>query len=466
MTSENPPRLWLIDDNVIGSGGHFLELASLLAAAANEMGYAARLAVHQSFDQNESALGCDPIFRVRRMTRWSLGVDGGSSVVRNALGEPIGSTLVKRAWHRLRDPLSVRNHTPATMLQCWSEDFQTLVQQWKPGPHDRIVINTGDDFQLLALGRALSELDLAHSLTIHVILHFALYEGAEPNAQAKLYGKQVNAVLSGINGHLVRLHATTEPLARQLGEVGVEVTPIPYPTRPRATVDKSRDILPLDQRSLKIVLAGLPRAEKGRGQMKAMLSGIWDTHLKTGDFSIAMQMPRRRWQRMIPMNLRNEYRQAIENEGTDAGRLEIKSGDLDTESYNRFLDSADVGLFLYEPQRYVARCSGVLLEMFLRGVPVIVPKGCWLSEQLELAGGEGGVGYSYQSIDQLPQLLRQVRREYPSIRRRAALHAQRIRDLHNASNTLSVMGIPDLAGSMLRSAPRIERARKMLLDTE
>ena len=453
MTSQNPPRLWLMDDNVIGSGGHFLELASLLASSGTEMGYASRLAVHQSFDPDESELGCDPIFRVRRMTRWSLGVDGGSRVMRNALGEPIGSTWGKRTWHRFRDPLSVRNPTPATMLQCWSEDFQTLVQQEKPGPHDRMVINTGDDFQLLALGRALSELDLAHSLTIHVILHFALYEGVEPDAQARLYGKQVNAVLSGIKGHRIRLHSTTEPLARQLDEVGVKVTPIPYPVRSRAMVDQSRERLSLDQRSLKIVLAGLPRAEKGRGHMKAMLSGIWDTHLKTDDFSIAMQMPRRRWERMIPRELRGEYRRAMEKQEPDAAnRLEIKSGDLDAESYNRFLDSADIGLFLYDPQRYVARCSGVLLEMFLRGVPVIVPKGCWLSEQLDLAGGEGGIGYSYQSIDQLPQLLYQVRREYSSLQRRAAVHAQRIREVHNAGNTLREMGIPAPAGSLLRAS--------------
>ena len=457
MMSENPPRLWLMDDNVIGAGGHFLELASLLAGAANERGYSSQLVVHESFDENDSALVCDPVFRVRRMTYWSLGVDGRSRVSRNTLGEPIGGTRLERAWHRLGDPLSRRNVRPATMLQRWSEDFQRLVRQWNPQPHDRIVINTGDDFQLLALSRALSELNLAHPLTIHVILHFALYEGAEPSTRAKLYGEQVNAVLRRTNGHLVHLHATTEPLTRQLGAVGVKVTPIPYPIRPPASGDKSgdnlRDNLNQDQRSLKIVLAGMPRAEKGRGQMKALLSEIWSSHLETGDFSIAMQMPRQRWQRMIPMDLRGEYRRAMKNEGNDAAnRLEIHSGDLDAESYNRFLDSADVGLFLYDPQRYVARCSGVLLEMFIRGVPVIVPKGCWLSEQLDLAGGDGVIGYSYQSIEQIPQLLRQVRREYSSIRQRAALHARKTCDLHNASNTLRAMGVPDLAAFALRAS--------------
>ena len=53
MTSSNAPRLWLIDDNVVGTGGHFLELASLLAGGAEELGYAPRLAVHQTFNEHD-----------------------------------------------------------------------------------------------------------------------------------------------------------------------------------------------------------------------------------------------------------------------------------------------------------------------------------------------------------------------------------------------------------------------------
>lgn len=48
MTISNAPRLWLIDDNIVGTGGHFLELASLLAAGGKDLGYAPRLAVHQN----------------------------------------------------------------------------------------------------------------------------------------------------------------------------------------------------------------------------------------------------------------------------------------------------------------------------------------------------------------------------------------------------------------------------------
>ena len=113
---------------------------------------------------------------------------------------------------------------------------------------------------------------------------------------------------------------------------------------------------------------------------------------------------------------------------------------------------ADVGLFLYNPQRYVARCSGVLLELLIRGVPVVVPQGCWLSDQLDLAGGNGSIGYSYSSTNQIPALLHQIRHDYAELSNRAAQHAEKTVRLHNAANTLVTMGIPDLAVSALRAS--------------
>ena len=51
--------------------------------------------------------------------------------------------------------------------------------------------------------------------------------------------------------------------------------------------------------------------------------------------------------------------------------------------YAELLCGADVGLMLYDATRYYARCSGVLLEMLCAGVPVLVPAGGWLADQIE-----------------------------------------------------------------------------------
>jgi hypothetical protein len=92
------------------------------------------------------------------------------------------------------------------------------------------------------------------------------------------------------------------------------------------------------------------------------------------------------------------------------------------------------------------------LELLIRGVPVVVPKGCWLSEQLDLAGGDGSIGYSYTSTKQIPALLHQIRRDYPDLSRMAGMHAEKTLRLHNASNTLCTMGIPDQAVAALRAS--------------
>jgi hypothetical protein len=55
---------------------------------------------------------------------------------------------------------------------------------------------------------------------------------------------------------------------------------------------------------------------------------------------------------------------------------------LSTEQYLRLIRRSHIGLFLYDADEYFARCSGVLVEMLKAAVPVIVPAGCWMSEQI------------------------------------------------------------------------------------
>jgi hypothetical protein len=52
------------------------------------------------------------------------------------------------------------------------------------------------------------------------------------------------------------------------------------------------------------------------------------------------------------------------------------------DDYVDLICNSDVGLFLYDGRQYYARCSGVLVEMLAAGVPVIVPAGSWLADQI------------------------------------------------------------------------------------
>lgn len=59
---------------------------------------------------------------------------------------------------------------------------------------------------------------------------------------------------------------------------------------------------------------------------------------------------------------------------------------LHDDEYGLYLGESHLVLLPYDADRYVARTSGVLAEAIHAGVPVVVPEGTWLSEQLRRHG--------------------------------------------------------------------------------
>ena len=55
---------------------------------------------------------------------------------------------------------------------------------------------------------------------------------------------------------------------------------------------------------------------------------------------------------------------------------------LNSRDYCQLNRQCDIGLLPYNRSRYHARCSGVLVELLSAGVPVVVPAGTWLADQL------------------------------------------------------------------------------------
>ncbi|WP_182870762.1 hypothetical protein [Stieleria mannarensis] len=450
-----------MDDNVRDIGGHYLELASLLADGAYRLGYLPQLVAHQTLpklnpdlsrDSRLDHLCIDARFAVRRMENWSLGVDGSSHVGRDIQGTPNDGALPERLWQTVCDGASRPARRPKAMLQSWASVFAESVLQFSPRPLDKIVVNTGGDFQLLALAHAVGELDRRGEtgpMTIHVVFHFAVYETVV-TARARAFGRQVNAAMAAMQGHRVHLHATTESLQQQLAAVGVDATAIPYPTRYRSGRQRESS----SSNATKILLAGMPRAEKGRGQIYGLLESIERPLLRSGRFVWSMQLPPKRWQRMIPPSMQSgcDAKSPDQTERLADAGLEVLRGNLTSQAYHDWLDTAGIGLFLYDPGRYVARCSGVLLEMMIRGVPVIVPDGCWLADQVRQAEHNGPIGWIYRSVDQIPEILNTAEATLAEINANCRRHAAHIAAYHSGKNSLLKMGIDDHAAASVRQA--------------
>jgi glycosyltransferase involved in cell wall biosynthesis len=376
------------------------------------------------------------VFGTRRLFRWSLGVDGKSSYQRDLNGNPIGGSPLQNAAGRIADLLVPASRRPTRMIHQWSEDLRRLLTKLQPTSSDILLINTADDFALLALAAALQRLELP-PLRIHALLHFALYDSAQGDRTEHMrqLGRQLRASLQHLSQHHVQLHATSDALAEQIRELesGHRIRSIPYPTRPCQLSAGS------EGPRLNAMIAGMPRAEKGKDAIPSFLAEIEEGLLKQGRYRLSLQLPPDRWRSMVPASLQRSCEEAMP--GQSKRTVEIITSHLSTEAYHRWLSTADLGLFLYDPKRYEARCSGVLLEMLARGVPVIVPDHCWLAQQVRQAGGHRSIGFIYQDRSEIPDLMRQFAARRDEILPRSKAHAASIAKRHNGRNSLLAMGI-------------------------
>jgi hypothetical protein len=441
-------RLLFVDDNIRSLNGHYLEMASLMCEGACQLGYDAMLATHDSFRGSEElAAMWSSAFTGQRMLPWSLGVDGQSRVGRDLDGRPIGGTRLQNLAQSLRDRFTPADRRPSSLLKRWANELTQWLTQQHVSSEDTLVLNTGDDFQLLALAQALGSAGANIPGNIHVIFHFAIRDSDTPRDRIEQLGEQVRRTLSKITrntshiGPTVHLHATTEPLAKQMREAGIEVKSIPYPIRYRQPLKLKHDV-----GCVNILLGGLPRREKGTKSISAFLSSIYDPYLIDNRFRISLQLPQKKWKRIVPRNLHeHSHLRAITSNGltpeSPTTPLNVITTVLGTSQYQDWLDTAELGLFLYEPQRYVARCSGILLELMMRGVPVLVPDQCWLADQVRSAESHGSIGHIYRTLDEVPELLHTIACNYQQLRLHANRFAKTVAARHHPTNTLLTMGI-------------------------
>ena len=436
-------RILFADDNIRSQDGHYFEIARLMRDSARVNGYETRLATHREFPTDaDTDPFTDRIFSVNRMVVWSLGVDGRSRTKRNDFGAPTGDTLAGRTRQRCADRLALRNRRPTAMLAQWSSDFSQWLNDISATSADTIVINTADDFQLLALSRALQQRNTEAPHAVHVIFHFAITEADNHDGRQHLFGSQINEVQDGLPASSLTYYATTPGLTRQLQQVGVRADCLPYPTRPREIVPANTD--KYDGR-LNVLLGGWPRREKGVNSITRLLTELTTGGLASDQLRWSLQLPAKKWQRIVPTDLHHSCdildSSLIGSPTGSSALIELITSTIPSDVYQRWLDTADIGLFMYDPQRYQCRCSAVLLELMLRGIPVVVPDDCWLADKVRAAKTPHQVGLIYRDINEVPHLLIHIADNYLAFRKAAAANAPVIAAEHHPFNTLKKMGL-------------------------
>ncbi len=365
----------LIDHSLKDVGGHHYSYAREFLAAARRAGFEPVLATNRRFRERgafEDAATVLPLFRNESYTPLTFDMQAFRPGVQRAIRRPgLGAR-----W---------RSYRRARLARAFAHDCRSLFQQLRLSAGDQVFLATASEIDLAGLSAFLRANRAFPAVDWHVQFHFGIFQGRDPDYARQTAAEEAlreifRGALAGLEDLRLHCYCTTEPLSVQYRRLGVAAfETLPYPVN--ADLRAAPPAVPAAQTApgavpVRIVCLGHARREKGLTALTAVIDGLWDAHLCDGRAQLLVQTHRRR--------ARRELEAQVARHGARGAppALVFAPFPLDLAGYSALVRSAGIGLLLYDSARYYARCSGVLLELLCAGVPVIVPAGCWLSEQI------------------------------------------------------------------------------------
>lgn len=358
----------LIDHSMRDLGGHYYTYASCVLPAAERAGFQPVLAMHREFRDLPAlppSWQSHPVFRNKSYSQRY--VETGS--VNGTLGG---------WWSRTRSKWRARER--ARLADSFAEDCATLLSKVVLEPGDHVFFASASEIDLEGLAMFLQKAPARYrQIHWHLQFHLGNFEGRDPDyAEQRTRRDFMRGIflhaLERIPEHHIHLYCTTRELTAQYEYL--DVAPfhtLPYPVHPLFLLPTAPKT---SSDSVRIACLGHSRREKGYRELPIVVRKLWNDYLSKGRAQLVMQTRRR--------DLRRALDSTVSDLGTHSATPPIVYAPfpLELERYAELVRSSDIGLLLYDSTRYYARCSGVLLEMLSAGVPVIVPGGCWLSEQI------------------------------------------------------------------------------------
>ena len=371
------PKFVLIDHSLRDLGGHHYPYAYSVLAAAQRAGWQPVLVTHRRFEQTSAlpaAWRVHALYSHESYSRYTL--DTQAHLTAKPLDARSGPIQRLRQWWTER--------SRARLAARFARDTESLFARESVGPGDQIFFATMSELDLSGLTAFLGYHDPGLDCYWQLQFHFGVFRGREPDyagqeAAAQIMRRSFIKALGQSGRPDLRFYCTTEQLTAQYRRLGVgSFGTLPYPVhelfRPRPTAHAAGA-------PLRIACLGHSRREKGYGQLPSIIRALWTDWLGPGRAQLVLQTRNKGLRRSLMTLVHSLPRKGAQSSGV----LDFAGFPLPLAGYAQLLCSADVGLMLYDSTRYYARCSGVLLEMLCAGVPVLVPAGGWLSDQIEPA---------------------------------------------------------------------------------
>jgi len=392
----------VLDPSLTSVGGHPYELAVRMLQAADRLGYTPVLVSHRCFAQRNAlpahwqVLGVFSEESYRRIADYPLDMAGRPLVplpadvaCRTAAAGRRWEWCSLRRWWRRRQ---CRRFIAQYAAACAAIDSAIGLRRG-----DHVLLPTASLWDLLGLARFLTEHPgAAPGVTWHALFHRGFLQGREPEyeAQAGVAG-QIRAQFEYLAQHLepgqLRLYGTSSKLAEQFNRLSpITFGVLPYAVDGPVLANLGRERVGA---RLRLICAGFLRREKGKMLARRLVEGIWDEQLMSGRMQLVVQTNRRQARRIVSRRSGVPLAFHARIEPADVSPILWLRHPLARDAYVDAIRQADIAVFLHDGRAYYTQCSGVLVEMLAAGVPVLVPAGSWLAEQISEA--------IYQHLDQL-----------------------------------------------------------------
>lgn len=233
----------------------------------------------------------------------------------------------------------------------------------------------------------------------------------------------------------VRFHTDTDHLTMLYGQLlrtKASTLPIPFDQaamlRALASVAGEEGGGDKKKRPLTLVYIGDAREEKGYPLLPEMARQLWESHFRTGQLRLLAQSNFNiaGGEASVP-----EARQRLQQ--LPSPEVRLLTAALDTEAYYRLLAAADIVLIPYDPERYQARSSGILVQAQCAGKVVVTSSGTWM----ETRGAAGMV--TFNGPANFVDAVRHAVDSFDSLQQQAAEKAERWRSEASANHFMAVL---------------------------
>lgn len=406
----------LIEQSLCNVGGHHFEYAVEVLKAAEAEGSEPILAVNRDFKQLDRLpknWRVVPVFPFRgdrihrvpkntslRISRLLFQSEGSFrdriSATFEGVADRFKSRVSEYRWRRQR-----------CRIRGFADACHRLFEAIQLEQGDYVFCSTVSDMDLLGLVDYLKGHRESTVADWHLQFHFGVFTGRDPDYTRQLGSvrrlrQRLETAIGALPNHRMSFYTTTDELRRQFNRLGAaEFQTLPWPVSPRfwqtrrrmdcQSVQTDADGLAVRRTdSLRMVCAGGLRREKGGSLLGPLVRALDDEFLKPRKVQLLIQADKKRRSRRL-LGLRQNVLAEVEKfslEDLPQSSVVALPHPLPPNDYADLINTADIGLLLYESGEYFARCSGILVEMLAAGVPVIGPAGCWLGNQIEQANRE------------------------------------------------------------------------------